>query len=507
MCGIVGVLSYRESGLLGGECRSLHNLVMANIVRGADGSGILWQPTKSKEGDAYAYWHKEAKSAGEVFSRLTLEATLEDARFAVTHNRAATLGKLTDEHTHPFSFGSVIGVHNGTISSWRTLPGVDKAEMDSQAVIEAISKADTDEDSVIKVLDACDAGAYALVWYDNRIKALRIARNNDRPMNFMLTDTALWFGSELEMLEWGLGRGKERYRKAISLQENTLVTIPIDGSAPTYQTYHPTYVNTSYGMSRQFDYPSYQRGGRLRDEWPDAWQDAWDYDGSMNDYVGSRSSTKDPGVIIVDSVQALPELETASAGTRMCMYNTIKKALNFDLISVSANPRADLETVIYEMVRESLQQSDILEHQYYSVDDDTKTAFVRPTIVSLHRAEMQANGFVRFGKYVLPVSISLDSQPQTTINKIGAALARNDLPLFAPCAISALNLYATGDWGWMLWAPTTEVDGIEDKDVETRATVDITRALIHYGADNPNTVCHRVYYKADWDKGWSQVSA
>jgi hypothetical protein len=218
-------------------------------------------------------------------------------------------------------------------------------------------------------------------------------------------------------------------------------------------------------------------------------------------------ASSDPGVIVIDSVQAIPELKTASAGTRMAMYSTIKRALDLDLVSVVPSRVRDIETVAFEHINQALQLSDWAKEQDYTVDLSTRTAFVQPNILYLSRLERKAYGYVDYDGQKLPGMVCLEHVGRDVINKLSAGLARGEMPKYAPCAIVSVNLYADGSWGWGLWSPvdTKIAEKITCDPCSTRN--DLTSEFEKtFGIDNPAAACTRAYYKVDWDRGWVQRS-
>lgn len=185
---------------------------------------MYWMDDKGKRW----YW-KEPKTAGECLNKTIIGDFLDDTRFAVAHNRAATLGGVDKESTHPFTCGNVIGVHNGTVRDWKTaLPDV-KATMDSQAIFEALENTDPEPEAVNEVLKKIDSGAYALVWHDMRVNELRMVRNGDRPLFILSTRSAMWFGSEIRMLEWALYRNTEVPVASFKLKPHKLLCVKDTG--------------------------------------------------------------------------------------------------------------------------------------------------------------------------------------------------------------------------------------------------------------------------------------
>ena len=254
MCGIVFGITNSEDGFDYDDVKVFNNLFQADVVRGSDGAGLYWLDAEDK-----LFYSRNTGHVGTNYNLSGLSDWIGGGRFVVGHNRAATIGAVSKETTHPFTFSNVTGVHNGTISGWKQL-GAKDATMDSMAVYEVLDDTDPDDEAVGNFLGQIDLGAYALVWYDARVRELRMARNNQRPLHLAVTNTGmLWGASELRMLEWVLDRNKYRISKSFSLATYSLLCIPVDG-----------------GKSRAYDYSDSLKVG--------GWSSGWDSPGYQSDW-------------------------------------------------------------------------------------------------------------------------------------------------------------------------------------------------------------------------------
>lgn len=122
------------------------------------------------------------------------------ARALIGHNRHATQGGRTSENAHPFQFGNITGVHNGTLHGTTKLDSdhdVDSAQlyehMAAHGYRDALEKAE---------------GHMALVWHDSDDNTLNIIRNPKRPLAICAgrKKDIVYIASEAEMLRWILTR-------------------------------------------------------------------------------------------------------------------------------------------------------------------------------------------------------------------------------------------------------------------------------------------------------------
>ena len=262
MCGLSGSLNLGRTGYSIRDSKIQHTLLVYTTTRGTDGTGIVVGPMNkdSKTGVTYM---KDNVVANEFLNKTELAIELDDARWILTHTRAATIGGTSKEACHPFSEEHVVGVHNGTVANIKTLfPGV-KGINDSEIIYKMLSEKEPDE--AVEVLKKIDCGAYALTWYDVRLEALRFARNKDRPLWFYKDRDTWWWASEPAMIAAAIAKESYdpmEYRniKPWQLKENTLLTIPVYGGEATVETYVPPFVAPAYhpysGATRGHGYVS-----------------------------------------------------------------------------------------------------------------------------------------------------------------------------------------------------------------------------------------------------------
>lgn len=205
MCGIAGVMN--ASGLAGSK-DFIRDAMVAGMLRGYDSSGIFQQDNKGK-----IYYHKEASEG--MFLAFSKKGgrfidDVPSTHFTVTHTRAATQGKVTDENAHPFvthkpDGSPIVGCHNGSLEqSWRNKPNAKDYEVDSHWALAEIAE------KGIKAFDNI-FGAYCFVWAEvSKPGKLFMVRNSQRPMHLLWSADGkqCYFASEAGMLSWLCERNK-----------------------------------------------------------------------------------------------------------------------------------------------------------------------------------------------------------------------------------------------------------------------------------------------------------
>lgn len=205
MCGIVG--------LFGSDCKTYPNDkreymlqgLFVDALRGQESTGIALLPKETSK-DPVVF--KRALSGPDFVNRKEVSrivGRLDLSLGMIGHNRSATRGDIEDENAHPFQYGHITLVHNGTVNNADFLTGeVCKADskVDSAQVAWSFSKKEPDE------LLPRMTGGFSLVWWDARDNTLHFARNHEKPMYWYTSPDSkmMYFGSELAMLAWLLTR-------------------------------------------------------------------------------------------------------------------------------------------------------------------------------------------------------------------------------------------------------------------------------------------------------------
>ena len=245
MCGIVGIACFNKRGIICKDYDLFEDLLVADSLRGSDGTGILMvttggSPHTLKIGsDPFALMG--SKEYRNKFSDLPIK---KDIRFVVGHNRYATTGKVETACAHPFHEGKIILVHNGTLNNWSKHDK--KYPVDSQALAALI-----DEKGIDEAIDMI-SGAWAIVYYDTEARTMHFLRNAERPLyiGYDKKMNRIVWASEKEMLDWVLHRNHETGYEIGLLQENTLMTFGMKNVKPTIREVKKKYVTT-------YSYPDY----------------------------------------------------------------------------------------------------------------------------------------------------------------------------------------------------------------------------------------------------------
>src|SRR5687768_8254110 len=217
MCGIVGIMSKRKNGLFHADVDMFGEMLFANQLRGAHGTGIFYDIKKKADvfkGQIPSSVFLRSPETKTVFNDIVQKST-----FVIGHNRHATKGAVSFENTHPFIEGPITLIHNGTLPYHKDLKDV---EVDSHAICHSMG-----EIGYIETLKKID-GAFALVWFDERDGLLRFIRNTERPLHILETNELFVISSEYKLADWILAR-----------KSMTTTQVPISCKVGQLYTYNP----------------------------------------------------------------------------------------------------------------------------------------------------------------------------------------------------------------------------------------------------------------------------
>ena len=217
MCGLVGMV---------GDLQKKHEdmmtyLIQVDSLRGFHSTGVAFVKP-----DGNTDIIKVLGSGYEMTKNDRYKVNLLSKNAAIIgHNRYATIGAVNVENAHPFQYGSIIGAHNGTlINKYIIEENGEKFDVDSQALVNSVDKRGLDK--TLQYLN----GAWALTMWDSNDNAVKIVRNEERPLFVAYTDDAkvLCWASEDWMLHQAAWRAGVKLDKVLTVAKDTLYTIPVD---------------------------------------------------------------------------------------------------------------------------------------------------------------------------------------------------------------------------------------------------------------------------------------
>lgn len=226
MCGIVGLIAKNKVGFYSSDTKVFSDMLVINQLRGIDGTGFFY----NDKDNGRSHYAKAASTASYFLTHqvasLGLNKVTSKATFVVGHNRAATLGKVNTECTHPFVAGNITLIHNGTLKTYKELS--DKAKLDSHAICLSM-----DQKGIDKTLETID-GAFALVWYNEETKKLHFSRNSQRPLNILETKDYWVLSSEESIAECALKRANVNIISKKEVETETLYTVDMSPELTTF---------------------------------------------------------------------------------------------------------------------------------------------------------------------------------------------------------------------------------------------------------------------------------
>lgn len=213
MCGIVGYISKHPRGHEKSRERFMIEGLVMDTLRGWDSTGIIWVDNDFDVGTM-----RNTQPGPQFVRNKKFIETDTNGWACIGHNRAATRGSVKVGNAHPFRFGPIALVHNGTLTGWKTgMPAQnDKIEVDSAMVAYNLSLVEPDE--VDKVLSTVQ-GDFAFVWTDARDESINFVRNNGRPLHLAESQNKnmMYFMSEAGMLRSLSERMRDNYAKIANI--------------------------------------------------------------------------------------------------------------------------------------------------------------------------------------------------------------------------------------------------------------------------------------------------
>lgn len=230
MCGIVGVMNFEPGAVSGHHMNMFMNLLWSDAARGMHGTGAF---AVANNGENYRVRvggppHQLIDSS--EFDKFDKFVSKKWVRAVVGHNRYATRGNITTEHSHPFRSkdGNILLVHNGTLDAFKHLPDAKNFDVDSEAICHAFSVQGAEK--TIPTLK----GAWALVWYDNKDKTINFLRNKERPLAMARhqKEKFLAWSSEPGLVKWVLNRNGMYLFDVEEIPVDTWISFELNGGKP-----------------------------------------------------------------------------------------------------------------------------------------------------------------------------------------------------------------------------------------------------------------------------------
>lgn len=217
MCGHVGC----AGDLNAGHEKLMRTLLILDSLRGEHSTGVAavskWDghvKVAKQVGDPFQLF--EHKSYDKAFSGLQ--------RAIIGHNRYATVGVINRTNAHPFENASVVGAHNGTLTTKYLLADANNFKVDSENIYHHIDKFGLND--ALKYMD----GAWALVWWDKDTEEMNFLRNEERPLYLTRSEDGkvIFWASEPWMLSVALGKHYMKHGEISMLPPNALHTVSVD---------------------------------------------------------------------------------------------------------------------------------------------------------------------------------------------------------------------------------------------------------------------------------------
>lgn len=250
MCGIVGYISLKDEAHPLGKRHFSDYALMLDTLRGSDSTGII---RVNNEFDVHTL-HTTAPGAQYVHTEEYDEWMKKfDGWAMIGHNRAATAGSVKLENAHPFTFGQVTMVHNGTLhQQGKTMPGYDpKLEVDSMQIAKALSRTKPKSKHVAELLEKID-GSFALVWVDRRDDSINMCRNSSRPIHFGFNRSKdiMYFmsdGNHLRSIMNSMSRSPSAVDTIYSLDKHKILKFKKGSLVPEVTSFRP-FVRPTYSQ-------------------------------------------------------------------------------------------------------------------------------------------------------------------------------------------------------------------------------------------------------------------
>jgi len=254
MCGLVGVFGKISTVPLEAI---FEDLLIVDAVRGKDSTGVaILQNEKSKPKVI-----KGAVSPLSIINSKPYERAKEGHHLLMMgHNRAATVGKLSDQNAHPFKAKHITLAHNGTLLPGCKILKDSKFETDSEAICHTIAN-----EGIEKAYPQFD-GAVTLTYWDEKEKTFNILSDGKRSIYFAYDDDkeVMFYASEMWMIRIAVERNREKLFKDKDVDvwyptKHTLFSFKFKKDKVGFETtkltpFEPVYSYRNYAVMGEYDY-------------------------------------------------------------------------------------------------------------------------------------------------------------------------------------------------------------------------------------------------------------
>lgn len=226
MCGHFGYATLNPSVNTKKKFDTFTQGLFVDTLRGFDSTGVAAVFHNSKKYPKPQILKRAIPAPDFITSRAygKLDRKASDFAAVIGHNRAATVGKIIDEASHPYQHDHITLAHNGTLEFDTGLDG--SFETDSEEI--AYTMATTNEKETLERIK----GAYALVWHNAENNTINFARNKDRTFAFAIAKDgkSLFWASESSMLHWILQRNSIDYDTIWNIKPGNWFSFSLDAN-------------------------------------------------------------------------------------------------------------------------------------------------------------------------------------------------------------------------------------------------------------------------------------
>jgi hypothetical protein len=210
---MAGALEYKDKDVL-------QILMHFCELRGEDSTGVFAVPKVGAEASII----KTVGPTRTFFDTIGWDKLQTSGKRAIIgHCRKATIGGIKRSTAHPFTYGKMTGVHNGTLKNWRYLPG-ETLETDSMTLYDNFDRV-----GVKETIEATE-GAYALIWWNEETEELNVLRNGERPLFYCFSEDfkKIFWASESWMLHIALDKCGVKRGNLTPGEQFATTVLPVD---------------------------------------------------------------------------------------------------------------------------------------------------------------------------------------------------------------------------------------------------------------------------------------